>query len=307
MDRRMDRRKRNIEIFKDTIDLCKNSERLKQIILECRAAQKMFREGAALPGALGAAESQELADVSGVSENPDLADVSGTPEIIAGMRRRYDASAAVIVSGKRTLEAASAYAHAGKKTCILNFASATHPGGGVVSGSSAQEECLCRCSTLYFSLDIPEMKRCFYRPHIEAEDSLYNDDCIYTLGVLAVKSDIDFPERLPESEWYPVNVITCAAPNLRGVPASFVTTEKLRPLFESRIRRIFEVAAWGQNEVLILGAFGCGAFCNPPELVAEVFHTVMQEYLHTFETIEYAVFHKEWETANYEAFARWMK
>ena len=274
MDRRTDRRSRNTEIFKDTIDLCKDSERLKQNIRECRAAQRMFRSDADIPG---------------------------------GGRLVYDTPAQVVVSGKRTLEAASAYAYAGKRTSILNFASATNPGGGVVNGASAQEECLCRCSTLYFSLDIPEMKFSFYKPHIQADNALYNDDCIYTPGVLAVKSDIDFPERLPESEWYPVNVITCAAANLRGIPASFVTTEKLRPLFERRIRRIFEVAAWGQNEVLILGAFGCGAFCNPPELVAEVFHTVMQEYLHTFETIEYAVFHKEWETANYEAFARWMK
>lgn len=270
----MDRRSRNIEIFKDTARLCMDSERLVKNILESSRAQKMFR---------------------------------GNMEIPGGERRRYDAPAEVIVSGKRTLEAASAYAYAGKKTCILNFASATNPGGGVLSGSSAQEECLCRCSTLYFNLDTTEMKAWFYRPHRKEGGSLYNDDCIYTPGVLAVKSDIDFPERLPESEWYTVDVITCAAPNLRGIPASFVTTEKLRPLLESRIRRIFDLAAWGQNEVLILGAFGCGAFCNPPELVAEVFHTVMQDYLHTFETIEYAVFHKEWEAANYDAFVRWMK
>lgn len=270
----MDRRRRNLEIIKDTAQLCIDSERLTQNIIECRAAQQMFR---------------------------------GELEIPDGERLQYETPAVVTVSGKRTLEAASAYAYSGKKTCILNFASATNPGGGVLSGSSAQEECLCRCSTLFFILDIPELKAWFYMPHRKMDGSLYNDDCIYTPGVLAFKSDIDFPERLPESEWYQVNVITCAAPNLRGVPASLVRTEKLRPLLESRIRRIFDLAAWGQNEVLVLGAFGCGAFCNPPELVAEVFHTVMQDYLHTFETIEYAVFHKEWEAANYDAFARWMK
>ena len=40
--------------------------------------------------------------------------------------------AKVIVSGKRSLEAAENYAKQGKKVCVLNFASATNPGGGVV-------------------------------------------------------------------------------------------------------------------------------------------------------------------------------
>ena len=54
--------------------------------------------------------------------------------------------------------------------------------------------------------------------------------------------------------------------------------------------------------MLILGAFGCGAFRNPPEIVAKVFNTVMQDYLCYFDTIEYAVYHTEREVANYEAF-----
>lgn len=42
-----------------------------------------------------------------------------------------------------------------------------------------------------------------------------------------------------------------------------------------RIERIFRIAAANQAEVLILGAFGCGAFCNPPEIVAKAFQTVL--------------------------------
>ena len=74
----------------------------------------------------------------------------------------------------------------------------------------------------------------------------------------------------------------------------------------SRIRRIFEVAVVNENEVLILGAFGCGAFRNPPEIVAKVFYNVMQDYLGCFDTIEYAVYHTERELANYEAFKKIM-
>ena len=79
---------------------------------------------------------------------------------------------------------------------------------------------------------------------------------------------------------------------------------ELEKLLTKRIRRVFESAAAYGNEVLILGAFGCGAFRNPPEIVAKVFNNVMQNYLCYYDTIEYAVYHTEREVANFEAFKR---
>lgn len=69
--------------------------------------------------------------------------------------KRYEKPAQVIVSKKRTLEAAADYAD--RQVCVLNFASASNPGGGVAKGSSAQEEAICRCSTLHENLT---EKRC---------------------------------------------------------------------------------------------------------------------------------------------------
>lgn len=226
--------------------------------------------------------------------------------------------AKVIVSGRRSLEAAEVYAKQGKKVCVLNFASATNPGGGVVNGSSAQEECLCRCTTLYPCLDIVGMWNDFYIPHRKGANPLYNNDCIYTPNVCVFKSDINFPEPLRKNEWWNVNIITCAAPNLRERPsnamnpyagntATKITPSELEQLLTARIKRIFEIAVSNENEVLILGAFGCGAFRNPPEIVAKVFYTVMQDYLRYFDTIEYAVFYTEREVVNYEAFKRIMR
>lgn len=226
--------------------------------------------------------------------------------------------AKVVVSGKRSLEAAKVYAKQGKKVCVLNFASATNPGGGVVNGSSAQEECICRCTTLYPCLNTDEMWNAFYKPHRKAANPLYNNDCIYTPDVCVFKSDTNFPEALPKDEWWNVNIITCAAPNLRERPsnamnpyagdkAAKVTPEELEKLLTSRVRRIFEIVVANENEVLILGAFGCGAFRNPPEIVAKVFNNVMQNYLCYFDTIEYAVYHTEREVVNYEAFNRVIK
>lgn len=224
--------------------------------------------------------------------------------------------AEIIVSGKRTLEAASAYK--GKKICIMNFASATNPGGGVERGANAQEESICRSSTLYFCLNTPETKKEFYMPHRQAKNPLYNDDIIYSPDVCVIKTDNARAERLSAADWYKVNVITCAAPNLRKQPsnemnldsgdsAARISNGQLKELHEKRIRRIFEVAATNGNDVLIAGAFGCGAFKNPPDIVARVFHEITYEFRYMFETVEYAIACGKKPSKNYLIFEREFK
>lgn len=227
--------------------------------------------------------------------------------------RFYQKPAQVVVSSKRTLEVAAPYAYAGKKVCVLNFASATNPGGGVIKGSSAQEEAICRCSTLYPNLKEQRMWNQFYAPHRCARDPLHNDDCIYTPGVVVFKSDMDYPQFLPEEKWYSVNVLTCAAPNLRERPSNemnagdgdaavHISREDLQALHEKRMRRVLEIAWRKGNEVVILGAFGCGAFRNPPAVVAQAMKTVVQEYWMNFEIIEFAVYCGAQYDTNYRVF-----
>ena len=61
----------------------------------------------------------------------------------------------VKVSGDRSFQAAMRLKkeNPDAKIAVMNFANAFHPGGGVMNGMSAQEECLCRTSTLYPLLD----------------------------------------------------------------------------------------------------------------------------------------------------------
>ena len=227
--------------------------------------------------------------------------------------RTYAHPAKIVVSPERTLEAAAPYAYAGKKVCILNFASATNPGGGVTKGSSAQEEAICRCSTLFPNLNERESWNIFYEPHRRQHDPLHNDDCIYTPGVMVFKSDTDYPQLLPEEKWYSVNVVTCAAPNLREKPSNsmnsgdgdaavHISREDLQALHEKRMRKVLEIAWRKGNEVVILGAFGCGAFRNPPMVVAQAMKTVVQEYRKNFETIEFAIYCSPRDDANYRVF-----
>ena len=53
---------------------------------------------------------------------------------------------------------------------------------------------------------------------------------------------------------------------------------------------------------MILGAFGCGAFRNPPIIVAQAMKTVVQMYRRKFETIEFAVYCSPRDDSNYRVF-----
>lgn len=229
---------------------------------------------------------------------------------------KYNVPAKVLVSKKRSLEAAKQYKN--QKVCVLNFASASNPGGGVEKGASAQEEAICRCSTLHACISDKKVTVNFHIRHkimLKSGEltSLYNDDCIYTPDVTVFKTDTVIPVLMPEPEWYQVDIISCAAPNLRNTPSNsmnpdagdkpaMIGANELINLHIKRMKRILDLAKQKEAEVVILGAFGCGAFQNSPDLVAEAMVRVIQEYRYAFRTIEFAVFCMPNDMKNYEIF-----
>lgn len=270
----------NMEVFEDTKKMCETNKKIKESITE-------------------SIKNQEL-----ILEWIDLLDVN---------RDRFAGNAKVIVSMKRTFEAASAYA--GQRTAVHNFASSTNPGGGVTRGSSAQEECLCRCSGLYFCLSVSEMMRGFYYPHRNMKNPINNADIIYTPKVTVFKTDESRLKLMNEVNWYDVDVITCAAPNLRERPSNRfnqdngdqaveVSDKELLEIHKKRRTRILDVAALKGDEVVILGAFGCGTFRNKPEVVARAAKETIVDYLHTFKTIEFAVYCPPQDDTNFKVFKR---
>ena len=220
---------------------------------------------------------------------------------------KADKPANIIVSQLRSFEAAAQYI--GQRTAVLNFASATNPGGGVEKGASAQEECLCRVSTLYPCLVDQKMRDSFYTPHRKDGNALHNDDIIYTPNVLVIKDD----DHNLLSEPFSVDIISCAAPNLRERPSNQYNTgdtikvqisdNELLALHEKRARKIFASAIANGVEVLILGAFGCGAFQNDPHIVAQAYKNVLPAFAHYFHTIEFAIYCRPADSINYDAFS----
>ena len=258
---------RNIMVFRETLERIKEDPRLREAAGESRKNTVFYPADAAIP----------------------------VPQA------RY-ADTEVVVSGKRSGEAAAAYR--GKRIAVLNFASAVNPGGGVRSGSSAQEESLCRISTLYPALSGNPAAEPFYRCHRQSRSSDHSDAMLFSPGIIFFRKDEAVPMMLDESEWTHAGVITSAAPdisseNILAMPGG--RKEQLRQLFLSRIRRIIAIAA-ANADVLIAGAFGCGVFGNSPEMVAECFRTVIEEWKGSLETVEFAVYTSRFDTRNYEAF-----
>ena len=270
-----------IEVFNDTENFYSTDENLRQAIQDSIKGTRFYA----------------------AQDYPPMPERRFDKTKISIMRRRtFDAA---IVMQRRYLEL---------KIAVHNFASATNPGGGVKRGSHAQEEALCRCSTLYPVLNTDENLKRYYNVNRKRRDSLHDDACIYTPEIIICKSDVDKPERLPRDKWDLVDVVTIAAPNLRERPnnpynpgdvkPAHVTDEELFALHETRLRHMLTVVAHHGAEIFVTGAFGCGAFQNNPEVVAQAYKKILPEFDGYFKEIVFAIYSSPKKTYNYDAFKK---
>lgn len=181
-----------------------------------------------------------------------------------------------------------------EKCTVLNFASYKHAGGGFTDGMMAQEECLCQASTLYPVLDA--FTNIYYKPHAKAlNDGLYADDGI-------ISHDITFFNQFYERS-VNADVITLAAPNMfrrdRHDP-------KRQDALRRRCKAVLELAYLLGNDVLILGAYGCGVFSNDPYDVARFFKEWLDiEYFGMFKKVVFAIpYIGKTGKRNYEMFSK---
>lgn len=132
-------------------------------------------------------------------------------------------------------------------TLVMNFANVHHLGGGFRNGASAQEESLCRCSTLYASIGSDKAREMYdyNNAHRNALDSDYLLPSPDVSGFRRAGGELlDQPFRTA--------VVTIAAPNLNGM-ACDINPEALRDDMIRKIENMCAVAAELNYRTLILG------------------------------------------------------
>jgi len=192
-----------------------------------------------------------------------------------------------------------------KEILVLNLANPVHPGGGVRRGARAQEEDLCRKSSLLLSLEGSDAQA-YYAYNRTLDTYMGSDAVIITPQVEIIKDEKG--NLLEESVI--VAVMTCAAPCVRGGYEG-LTQEQYEEMVYHRIQGMLRCAAYMGYKCLVLGAVGCGAFGNDAKVVSDLFYRALKEFdfdgmkeSDMFRRIDFAVLSRGTEMYNYNEFYR---
>ena len=220
----------------------------------------------------------------------------GAPVVLGAARH---AGLQISLVNQTTLTVAQARVAQGYRVAILNFASATSPGGGWLYGSRAQEESLARSSALVHALQtVP-----WYADERHQRNPFYDDTVIVTPGVPFFRTHTG---ELLDAPWQG-DVITSAAVQAKAVYRYLPErASEITPHLARRIQRIYEVATTLDADVLILGAWGCGAFGNDAGVVARLMHETLDRVdMRRFAAIDFAVADLREPRTVYDAFAQY--
>ena len=179
------------------------------------------------------------------------------------------------------LDVAHKWVNEGLDVTVLNLANRQNPGGGVIRGSSAQEEYLFHCSDYYKFLYIfayyAERYGLTLSSHQYPMDRNFGG--IYSPGVIIFRENETRGYELIKYPWQ-VNMIAVAGmvnPETEIINGKEYIIPELAEGVRNKIRTIYRIACENNQRNLVLGALGCGAFHNPPEHVANLFLEVLRE------------------------------
>lgn len=277
-------RDKELQMLQDTLDILergsyvKNGERV-----PCKLSQREMRESVVLLPE----------QVSFICENPTIEKV-----FVVGRTGHFcinEDSFSAAVKVKRN--------HLDSKVLVLNFANPVNPGGGVRRGARAQEEDLCRKSSLLLSLE-DESSKPYYEYNRSLHTYMGSDAIILSPSVEIIKDSEG--ELLDDSVI--VSVMTCAAPMISS-GLEGMTEAEYEQMFYDRIVATLKVAANYGYKYLVLGAWGCGAFGNDANVVAKLYYKALKELEYNglpheslFRQIYFAVLDRTADQRNFRAF-----
>ena len=282
-------REQRIEIFEDTMKLCNGNTRLAEAVKKSISGTKFYSADGKI-----------------------------------SVSRGENGNTKISVTDERTFQAAKRLCgeYEGKRIAVLNFASATNPGGGVTKGSSAQEEALCRATTLsrslfqFFKPKSGKKDRYAVEANISLKDIAYPMDMnfggIYSPGVTVFRNSSDLYSLMEENDVYKVGIISVAAldfnekhgKNLEYKAEDGGFTDEGLEIMKNKIRTIYRLALANGHDSLVAGAFGCGAFRLPSETVAALFNEILSEteFRNKFRKITFAILDKDGEDGKFAPF-----
>jgi uncharacterized protein (TIGR02452 family) len=179
----------------------------------------------------------------------------------------------------------------------LNFASAKNPGGGFLNGAMAQEESVALAASLYDSqMRHPE----YYETNRACQSMMYTDSAIWSPNVVFFRDDAG--NLLPRPA--KASVLTLPAVNYGQVLLKGEDPEKAKASMKRRMKITLAVFAGKGCDVIILGAYGCGAFRNDPGLIAAWWNGLLAEYGGYFSEVVFSVFDRSQTGGAFSAFAQ---
>ncbi|UJR19439.1 hypothetical protein I4U23_022569 [Adineta vaga] len=160
----------------------------------------------------------------------------------------------------------------GYRPLLLNMANATSPGGGYRKGDGAQEE----------KFKKPTGIKDFY--------PMDTFGAIYTSGITVfrqreIEDGYEYMTK-PLSNVYSIAMAAYRDPQLKK---NNMMEDKFAVNTHKKIENIFAIGYHHNHDCLVLSAFGCGAFKNPPEHVALLFKSVITQYAGYFDKIYFAI------------------
>ncbi len=191
------------------------------------------------------------------------------------------------------------------KILVLNLASSTVPGGHTRKGAAAQEENLCRRTSLLLSLESKNAEK-YYSYNKARKTRMGSDSVMLSPNVEVIKDSSSEPIAEP----FPISVISCAAPMVR-LGLEGMSQTQYEKMLSKRIEGILLTAASENYRHLILGAFGCGVYGNDAALVSDLFYNTIINFTYEgknadiiFDSIGFAVLCRSDKDYNYREFYR---
>jgi hypothetical protein len=194
----------------------------------------------------------------------------------------------------------------GECFAVLNMANPYVPGGAYVEGAVAQEENIFRRTDCHFQVgheDYDPTTDCYHpdktRLLLAQDGRVYIDSqrprvCIRGPEDRA-SHDLGYP-WLGDDQVFPFLEMRASAQDLRG-GMTFSETEARR-----RIVAQFDTLKDHGIRHVVFGAFGCGAFRNPAEQIAEIYRGEIEKRTRHFSIIAFAIFHAGYGPNNFVPF-----